>query len=251
MNSITGQHGEGEMSAIGGYADRLDLLARAHDREPDLDFIDGLRNNSILLWFAEPFESEPVSAAISATTDALAMLPDPLEPQSCDELATEYADIYLTYAYRISPCGSVWLTDDNLDRQAPMFDVRSWYRKYGVEVPDWRSRPDDHIVHQIQFLALLLRQPNSDARRAVAEFLDDSLLKWLPEFAHRMAERATSPLYIGIAQLTLAVVEEIRDVMEHETGISRPQPEPERPRKTIRKNAQIEISYLPGVAESW
>ncbi|HMQ58407.1 MAG TPA: molecular chaperone TorD family protein [Rhizobiaceae bacterium] len=242
----------GTETAFAPYADCLDLLVRFHDRELDADFLAGIRDNAIGDWLGEILSSRQSRDAIVGLKQALASLPPAPGPADYDRLAAEYAEIYLTHGYRISPNGSVWLTEDHLERQAPMFEVRNWYRHYGVGVPDWRKRPDDHIAHQIQFLALLLRHQSPHAAGDAARFLDANLLKWLPDFTARVAQRCKSPIYRAAATLTAATVEEIRDILQTRAGVARPVPEPEpkRPARATRIPGS-EQPYVPGQAESW
>ena len=235
---------------LAGLADVIDVLARIHDREVDAAFIGGWRANGLSQWIGDVLGSAMAKEGVSALEGALDALPDPLTGIAHDDLASDYADIYLTHAYRISPNGSVWLTEEGLERQGPMFDTRSWYRRYGVEVPDWRKRPDDNIVHQLQFLAHLLRTGDPEALADAARFLDGGLLAWLPEFAARIGARARTPFYRAFARLTHAAVDEVRDRLEQGTGLARqvaalPQP------SCAATAAPDEIRYMPGQAESW
>ena len=236
-----------------GIAERLDLLARLHDREPDAELLDGMLSLAMTEWFAEVFPSGQAGMALSKLEDALASLPEVLDHQTLDHLAAEFADIYLSYAYRISSAGSVWLTEDHLERQAPMFDVREWYRRYGIEVPDWRRRADDDLVHQLQFLAVLLRMNTREAAADAARFLDGSLLRWLPEFAERMQERVRTPLYVATAAVTAVVLEDLRDMLATATGVQRPKKETEKKRKyrLYPRQPDTAQTYVPGVSESW
>lgn len=88
--------------------------------------------------------------------------------------------------------------------QGPTFAVRAFYRRHGVQVPDWRARADDHISHELDFVALLLERGNE---REAARFLKTHLLAWLPDFARRVAQRAATPFYAALAALTLAACE--------------------------------------------
>lgn len=236
-----------DMAAL---ADIVDLLARIHEREVDAGFIDGWRSNGLTQWLAETLVSTGSADAMLALERALVSLPDPVDEAAQDDLASDYADIYLTHAYRISPNGSVWLTEEGLERQGPMFETRSWYRRYGVEVPDWRNRPDDNIVHQLQFLAHLLRSDNRDVLADAARFLDAGLLVWLPDFAVRVDSRARTPFYRAFARMTHAAVEEIRDRLEDCTGIGRAPARPA-PQACASAGTPDATSYFPGQAESW
>ena len=230
----------------------LKLLARFHDRELDKEFLDGLAQNGASVWLPELFQSEDVHNAIARYDEAFHELLACEERDILENLAVEYADIYLTYTYRISPTSSVWLTEDHLDRQGPMFSVRQYYKRYGIEVPDWSVRPDDHIVHELQFVAHLCEMGTGAAVRDAVRFLDKHVFTWLPSFTRLVSERAKAPLYIAVAQLTLACLEELRDFLKMLTGIERPTTviaEPVRSRPY--ENAQDDQPYMPGLSESW
>lgn len=231
-------------------ADVVDLLARLHDREVDAAFLEGWQASALTQWMAGILASADADEALAGMAAAFGALPRPPDPASLDDLASDFADIYLTHAYRISPNGSVWLTEDGLERQGPMFETRSWYRRYGVEVPDWRKRPDDNLVHQLQFTAHLLRLDTGDARADCARFLDAGLLVWLPDFAARVDARARTPFYRAAARLTHAVVEEIRDALLASTGIERRSPEVKRTGSSGSPEPEM-AAYVPGQAESW
>ena len=76
--------------------------------------------------------------------------------QTLDILAAEYADIYLNNSLQAFPCESVWLDQEGLTMQEPMFQVREWYGRFGLQVEDWRKRTDDHLVNQLRFAAHMI-----------------------------------------------------------------------------------------------
>ncbi len=89
-----------------------------------------------------------------------------------DDLAADFAAIYLTHGYRVSPNESVWRDEEGLERQGPMFSVRAWYKHHNLQTPDWRIRADDHLVNELQFLAMLSqRAADFDQLREAARFL--------------------------------------------------------------------------------
>ena len=109
---------------------------------------------------ADAAEAQAMDAALRALASSRCEedAPDALPASSTDELAADYAAIYLTHALRASPHESVWRDDDHLMLQGPTFAVRDFYRRHGVQVPDWRARADDHLVHELEFVALLLER---------------------------------------------------------------------------------------------
>jgi TorA maturation chaperone TorD len=127
-----------------------------------------------------------------------------LPASSEDDLAADFAAIYLTHALRASPHESVWRDEDHLMLQEPTFAVRAFYHRHGVQAADWRQRADDHLVTELEFTALLLER--GDLKEA-ARFLKTHLLTWLPSFATRVSQRAATPFYAALAGLTLATCE--------------------------------------------
>jgi TorA maturation chaperone TorD len=130
-------------------------------------------------------------------------------PHRCaDDLAADYAAIYLNNSLRASPYESVWRDDDQLMMQEPTFLVRAFYARNGMAVPNWRHMPDDHIAHELEFIAQLLErgQPQQAAR-----FLQDHLMQWLPGFAAAVAQRARTRLYAALGTLTLTSCQALQD----------------------------------------
>jgi len=124
---VTGAADALEPRAAAGIGDDLALLARLHDRELDAPLIAILRKMPVDQWFALRLEGSEFTEATRLLDDALKSAPDPLTAEALDEMAAEYAAIYLNHTYRISPHESVWVDEDGLERQEPMFRVRAAY----------------------------------------------------------------------------------------------------------------------------
>ncbi len=231
------------------YGDVLAFLARLHDREPDAALLEGIHDNQILEWLTEAAETPATLKAVQAFGDALHALPVPVDAETIDELACAYADIYLNYSYRLSPAGSVWLTEDNLERQIPMFTVRAWYEHYGFSVPNWRIRSDDHIVHELQFLGHLCQNPSRATAVDAARFLDQNVLCWFADFCTGVKTQARQPFFAAGCALTLCFLEALRDRLEQLTGIK------PLTKKDLPEYASCDVAteqpYMPGIAESW
>ncbi|RLJ67577.1 TorD/DmsD family molecular chaperone [Sulfurisoma sediminicola] len=181
-----------------------ETLARLHDRELDAATLAALREvdfpaNLALL----PPTPEDQRAWQSMAAALNHYVPNPPAAADIDALAVEYAAVYLTGAYNVSPCESFWLDEDHLHCQEPMFALREVYAAAGLAAPDWRKRPDDHLVLQLQYIAHALRRPKPAAANLV-RMMDEHLLRWLPDFAARLGQRAELPFYAALAHLTLA-----------------------------------------------
>ncbi|HHB80698.1 MAG TPA: hypothetical protein ENK83_02980 [Aliiroseovarius sp.] len=240
-----------DLTNLAPLAQGLSLLIRLHDREVDQELIAGLREHDAAGLFAALLPEASADVADELAT-ALADLPDPVDDATLDLLAAEFADVYLTHGYRIAPTGSVWLTEEKLERQEPMFAVREWYEHYGLSVPEWKIRSDDHLVHEMQFVAHLLGLGSEDAARDAARFMDRHMLTWMPQFFELMAERCEQPLMSASARLTAAYLQGLRDALEAVTGEARW--EPEEGEKVIPygiEQLEEDVAFIPGVAESW
>ncbi len=230
----------------------LTTLALVHHAELDDAVLAHLRLNAFPQGLGLRLTSQAGLDALVAMESAMGALPSPLPADVLDELAADYAAIYLTYAYRASPCESVWLDQEGLGMQAPMFQVREFYRQFDLAAANWRIRPDDHLVIELHFLACLMEDDHPQALPEAARFLDEHLLRWLPLFARRVSARCATAFYAGAALLTAAYCDELRDVLAALLRSPRPtQEELEARMRPRHDNDVVPLQYVPGAAPSW
>ena len=233
-------------------AQDLTDLAALHDREVDAAALDRLRAALEPGLLRLRLVNEDGRAALFLFGEALAGLPGVIDDALADALAADYADIYLTYGLRASPNESVWLDEDNLAMQAPMFEVRALYQRHGLQVPNWRQRADDHLVHELQFLAHLLDPDTGDTLGEAAAFLDEHLLLWVPDFSARVAQRCATPFYAGLAAVTAVYLDELRELLERILGEPRtPREAIEERRRRARESDPAPAAFVPGSAPTW
>ena len=244
---------EAHRQSCDALAADLETLALLHDVEPDRALIEELRQASFQEWLGLNLESERGRIGLAMIDQALRAMPQPLDQACIDRLSVDYADIYLTFGCRAAPTASPWLDHEGLERQAPMFEVRRWYRHYGLEAQDWRRRADDHLVLELRFLAHLFRQAEDLLPlRDAACFMDAHLLHWLPRFARRVAARCRTPYFAGLATLTAAYVDELRDVLVLLTGEARaPLALPDGGDRAAGSDVATTPSYVPGASPGW
>lgn len=182
--------------------------------------------------------------------DSIQLLDGKFDTPNLDELAADYTAIYLTHAFRASPYESVWIDEEGLAMQEPMFQIRAVYKRHGLTAQDWRKRSDDHLVLQLQFVSHLLETGAEFGE--IARFLDEHLLRWLPDFSTRVASRCATPFYAGLSAFTATYVEEVRDSLSAILGEPRPTAEEiEQRMKTVHTAPLPEPKYVPGTAPSW
>lgn len=231
----------------------LEDLARLHHAEPDADLLARLRETGFPDHLGLRLEGSAGEDAARVMRGALALLPETPERRVLDDLAADYAAIYLNHNYQAAPSESPWLDEEHLERQEPMFRVREAYRRHGLVNPDWRTCPDDHLVLQCRFIAHLLRNgEGSDGLEEAARFVDDHLLRWLGRFSSRVAQHCGTPFYAGLALVTNAYCEHLRDLLAEVLDEPRPTPEEvERRNKPKPAVTETPVRFVPGVAPSW
>ena len=258
MSAVAERMDEEKEGAVARFrravADDLVLLAVLHDRELDRDRILALWEDCYEDFLALRLRSERGREALSLFRQGLTDIPTALGDQTLDVLAAEYADIYLNNTFGVSPCESVWLDEDHLTMQEPMFQVRAWYQRFGLEVEDWRKRTDDHLVNELQFVAYLLHAANGhEGLPDACRFIDEHLSRWVGDFAERVGGRARTRFYAGLAELTAAYLEELREVLAEVAGMPVPSPEEIIERMRPKQSTVVDPPgpYVPGATPSW
>lgn len=227
----------------------LTMLATLHDREPDAPLLLALRKADFPHGLGLNLVGEDGLQAVDLMQRVVAILPEAFDTSTLNELAADYAGIYLNYVIHASPEESVWLDDENLTCQDSMFQVRSWYEQYGLGVENWRIRPDDHLVLQLQFLShLFAHNPTLSGLQKSARFMDEHLLRWLMSFAERVAARCDTAYFAAVAMLTGVYCEELRDLLAKILAEPRPSAEEIEERMKPRRQAEaVPVSFMPGM----
>ncbi len=236
-------------------AEDLDQLIRLHDRELDGDTLVALKT----AHFPDGLALAPADAlgvqAFANVAAALAGLSAAPAQGVIDELAADYAAIYLNNRLGASPYESVWLDDDHLACQRPMFELREIYAASGFRAADWRSRYDDHLVMQLHYLRHLLQADAVDGEK-MANFIDEHIGYWFPDFAQRIALGCNTPFYAALAELTHVWLLRFRSLLDEMYACpvpAREQMEAKIKRKLALDKAEIApIHFMPGAhGPSW
>ncbi len=230
-------------------AEDLRLLATLHDHEPDAESLQELRVLDFPLSLTLSAGTAAGEESMDLMRQALVELPEPADEALLDKLAADYASIYLSHNISASPEESVWLDEDGLKYQDSMFQVRGWYESYGLEIPDWRSRADDHLVYQLQFIATLFDlDDQSETLEKAATFMDEHLLRWLGNFAERVLGRCDSAYFGGLAGVTAAYCEALRDDLAEILEQPRPSEDVIELRMKPPPGQQVEVCFSPAMA---
>ena len=234
-------------------AEDAESLAALHDRELTPALLAALREAGFPACLGLLPASTPAVEAWRAMAEALCELPASPDAAIMDELASEYAAIYLTGAFNASPYESVWTNDDHLTCQDSMFQLREIYAAAGLATPDWRQRADDHLVLQLLYIAHAARQATTDDHwRDLAKMLDEHLFRWIREFAVRVTQRCNLPFYPALAVITASWLDTLRDLIASSLNEPRPSREEVEQRFKPPPPQPQPIHFVPGAnGPSW
>ncbi len=232
-------------------AEDLALLATLHDYEPDTALVKALTKLdfpyclTLLSTDGPGVEAQTLMRATLVDIGALLKT----ENNILDELAADYASIYLNHSISASPLESVWLDEDSLMCQTSMFQVRNWYESYELGIPDWRIRPDDHLVYQLQFMAALLNLDDTmQTLEKLATFMDEHLLRWLGNFSERVMVRCETSYFANNAVITATYSEKLRDLLADILNQPRPSRDEIDARMQPKPAAkEVAVSFMPGM----
>ena len=237
-------------------AEDISLLAKLHGAELEGSMLGDLKALKFPTQLALSLKGDKILSVIAHLALEIEAWPEKDTPQSLiDDLAADYAAIYLNKTYGVSPCESVWLDEEGLVMQEPMFQVREIYKRHGLEAADWHILADDHLVNELEFIAYLMGQAAKNEEGALMEaasFLDLHLLRWLGQFAERVAPRCENGFYAGLALLTDLYCEELRDLFV--LILEQPRPTNEQIEEIMKPKEDIPLvpmQYIPGASESW
>ena len=216
------------------WSEDVATLALLHDRELTPGLLAGLKAIVFPGNLGMVPRNETGNQIFEAMRKTVAALPEFPDTAYMDNLAADFAAIYLTGALDASPFESYWVSDEHLVCQEAMFDMRELYAADGLAVPDWRLRPDDHLVFQL---------------------LDHHLLRWLPDFSSRVSVRCDTEFYAALFLLTHVWCEQLRDLIALHLGESRPSKEEVdatlRP-KHLDEVKAVPVQFMPGIGgPSW
>ncbi|MEY3218914.1 MAG: hypothetical protein RIT27_271 [Pseudomonadota bacterium] len=236
-------------------ANDLRQLAVLHSRELNREDLNALMTHNFPLSLGFNLPSENGQSCLEFMKKSLDNIAQQIDEKTLDELAIDFAGIYLNHHYRVSPNESVWLDEEGLMLQEAMFQIREWYKKYHLEAENWRIFPDDHLVLQLQFIAVLLEHDKEkQTLHDLAAFLDEHLLRWIDKFAARISERCLTQFYAGLNILTAQYLEDVRDMLAVLLEIPR-QTKEDIEKRLSREKAKPEsvvpLQYMPGVSPSW
>ncbi|WP_236783618.1 TorD/DmsD family molecular chaperone [Azospirillum humicireducens] len=199
-------------------AEALRRLARFHAEEPTPALLTGLRQSPAGCGPLALDRDDALQAA-ALVDEVVSDLPERITRRCLAALAADFTAIHHSGELRACPTEGAWL--DERVRAEAAASLQRW--RIGLETdlrrPPFDRLPDDHVAVELALLATLL-----DRGRAAdsVRFLDRHPLRWVPSFCSRIATRCREPFFAGIAILTNAHLDHLRDRLGAACNMPRP-----------------------------
>lgn len=221
-------------------AEDLAQLARLHGEELDQ-----------ATWAALVAVDFPGNLALVPEGDGVAALSAALaDPPGLDDLAVDFAALYLTGARGCAPFESIWLGEERLAAGPPLHAWRALLAEAGLALAGRRQPYEDHLACQLAWLGRVLVLPGFPPERLV-RVLDEHSLRWLPDWAARVQARAATPFYAGLAGLTLAWLTELRHLLADVCGLPRAPAADSGAARSQAVPAPQPLQFMPGNGPGW
>ena len=200
-----------------------DILKCVFWQAPAKKFIKLLIEGEIIQTF--PFAES--STVICETVERIGKYlgkQDILSRKNCEHLHWDYTRMFIGPGkVPAPPWESIYRDVEHLHFSEETLEVRNAYRKYNLVHKNLGREPDDHIGLELDFLHKLSEMAKEKAESVdetgLAEilqdqmaFLDEHLLKWVPEWTKDVVRSADTEFYRGMAQLLEAYLH-----FDHET----------------------------------
>lgn len=203
------------------------FLYRMYLEEPPRGFIDDLVNGKF--YFPRLTLDEELSEGFRVLKGFMEKRKGKTIDELHEDLVDEYTLLFIgPHRLPVQPYESWWV-DGKLMGES-LLKVKRDCRKAGVVKSRDYAEPEDHIAFELKFMHHLCEEELSaslEKKRFVEclnlqrDFLNDHLLRWVPEFCDELYECELSDFYGGIARLTKgfllledAVVEELLETVQ-------------------------------------
>ena len=199
------------------------FLSRVYLDSPNQEFIRNLVDEDL---FASWPLSRPSQAAVQGL-EKLRLFCRQWDPSQLPELKLDYTHLFLGLDKTLAPpYESVYLGREHTLFERQTLEVREFYRQQDLRLSEDFNLPDDHMGVELHFGSLMLDRcasvwespKDSDDganRRALQQFLELHLLKWIEPFARDVTERAQTLYYQGAGSLTLGTVKDCAGFLQN------------------------------------
>lgn len=181
------------------------LFRRLYTQALDADLLDWLRSE-------RPFAQFPL-ALNGPSKGALKRLDQDSRKLPLQVLCDDFRQLYIGPGrMAVPPWESVFRNEERHLFDEHTLQVRATYARHGMTFVNKNKTPEDHVAIELEFMQVvterLLKALDNDDLQAEgillqeqAEFLQDHLLKWVPDFAKCTQQFAQTAFYTELAVL--------------------------------------------------
>ncbi|CAA6603008.1 putative Anaerobic dehydrogenase-like component [Rhodospirillaceae bacterium LM-1] len=198
--------------------DDLALFSRLMAAELDRPLLEWLRVSRYPQGLGLSLQDSASDRGIQLLSMAVNALPDVGARQGRDELALDYANIFMSREREYFATESYWFSESGGQRREM---VEAFYERHGYSIADRLQRPADTLAFELGFLAHLLddeKRPPSQMLGSSRQFLTTHLISWAPRFSAAMFETSATPFYQGLAQLLGVYLPALEDALGQVDG---------------------------------
>ncbi|MBM4761287.1 hypothetical protein GNT69_03155 [Bacillus sp. B15-48] len=193
-----------------------DMLRRFFIEEPSKEYLKEFVQKNMIKLFPFADDSEGIRAGMNQVESYLATHDVVNIEKHYDDLHWDYTRMFVgPFELPTPPWESAYVRKDKLLFQGTTMNVRKIYEKYAIEVTDYNIEADDHIGLELDFMFHLNKfclevaeGGNPDEYRAFSklikeqhQFLQDHLLKFVPQFSELVGKEANTEFYAGLAKI--------------------------------------------------
>lgn len=197
------------------------FLYRMYSEEPPRELAEDLLNEKISFPDLIPLDEE-LSEGFRRLKEFMEKNKGKAVDDLHEELVDEYTRLFIGPHIPVQPYESWWVDGKLMGKS--LLKVKRYYRKAGIVKAQGYAEPEDHIAFELKFMHYLCEEELSaisseklvECLNMQKEFLNEHLLRWVPDFCDALYECELSDFYKGIAKLTKgfllledAVIEEL------------------------------------------
>ncbi|MEW5983009.1 MAG: molecular chaperone TorD family protein [Acidobacteriota bacterium] len=228
---------------LGEREGAYDVLKCVFLEEPSLTLLRLLAETDLVVFTstpAPPKHRRPEAGADTgaAFCGALAAVrqslerPDVLSDEHRQRLRWDYTRMFIGPGrVPAPPWESLYRDVERLHFSTETLEVRAAYQKYGLLPAGFGREPDDHVGFELDFMRRLCalageRAGGADMAGVLAiledqrAFLDDHLLRWIPEWAADVVTHAETDFYRNMARLLSSFVVFDRRTIDAQIGMA-------------------------------
>jgi putative dimethyl sulfoxide reductase chaperone len=199
------------------------FLGTAFYKPPESNTLENLiRDDLFADWIVTPFNAHTEAGldllrAVLSSGDAEALLP---------AFRKDFDALFIGPGKLLAPpWESVYRSHEHIIFEKQTLQVRGYYAKFGLQVPNLHREPDDHIGLELLFLSHLcglvvtgLEEGAEDDAAAIIQaqrdFLRDHVLQWAGQFAQKIIANARTDYYRGLAHLLVGTLQTAAEQLE-------------------------------------